>query len=46
MASWAEVLGVSWRFEALHPLFSWARRLVGILGAVVQVAVLPMLDTG
>lgn len=57
MASWAEVLGdgairreealgVPWRLEALHPPFSLARQLVGVLGAVVQVAMLPMLDTG
>jgi hypothetical protein len=37
---------MSWGLEALHPPCSLARRLVGILGAVVQVAVLPMLDTG
>jgi hypothetical protein len=41
-----EALGVPWRREALHPPFSLARRLVGVLGAVVQVAMLPMLDTG
>jgi hypothetical protein len=41
-----EALSVSWGLEALHPLFSLARRLVGILSAVVQVAVLPMLHTG
>jgi len=37
---------MSWGLEALHPPFSLVRWLVGILGAVVQVAVLPMLDTG
>ena len=39
-------LGLSWRFEALHAPFPLARGLVGVLRAVVQIAVLPMLHAG
>jgi hypothetical protein len=38
-----EALGVTRRLEPLHPPFSLARRLVGVLGAIVQIAMLPML---
>jgi hypothetical protein len=41
-----EALGVSGRFKPLHALLPLAGRLVGILGAVVEVAVLPMFDAG
>jgi hypothetical protein len=41
-----EALGMPRGLEALHPLFPLARRLVGVFGAVVEVAVLPMFDTG
>ncbi len=57
MPSWAKVLGnrtiggkealgMSGGLESLHPLLPLAGRWMGILGAVVQVAVLPMLDAG
>jgi hypothetical protein len=57
MPAWAEVLGngpvggeeplgVSWRLEALHAPLALPRRLVGVFGAVVQIAVLPMLHAG
>jgi hypothetical protein len=41
-----EPLGLSWRFKPLHVSFSLARRLVGVLGTIVQIAMLPMFDTG
>jgi hypothetical protein len=41
-----ELLGVSWRFEALHPSLPLVGGLVGVLGAVVQVAMLPMFHIG
>jgi hypothetical protein len=40
-----EPLRVSWGLEPLHPPLSLARRLVGVLGAIVQIAMLPMLHT-
>jgi hypothetical protein len=33
---------VSWGLEALHPPFPLARRLVGVFGTVIQIAVLPV----
>jgi hypothetical protein len=41
-----EALGVTRRLETLHPPFSLAGRLVGILGTIVQIPVLPMCHTG
>jgi hypothetical protein len=41
-----EALGVSWGFKALHAPLPLAGRLVGVFGAVVEVAVLPMFDPG
>ena len=37
-----EALGVTRRLEALHPALPLTRRLVGVLGAIVHIAVLPM----
>jgi hypothetical protein len=37
-----EALGVSWRFEPLHAALPLAGWLMGILGAIVEIAVLPM----
>jgi hypothetical protein len=34
------------RFEPLHAPLPLARRLMRVLGAIIEVAVLPMLDTG
>ena len=55
MPSWTEVLGdetidceealgVPWRFEPLHAPFALACRLVRVLGAIIQIAVLPVFD--
>jgi hypothetical protein len=41
-----EALGVPGRLEPLHPSFPLAGRLVRILGAVIQIPVLPMFHTG
>jgi hypothetical protein len=41
-----KLLGVPWRLEPLHPPFALARRLVGVFGAIVQIAMLPMFHTG
>ena len=41
-----EALGLTGRFELLHLPLSSARRLVRILGSVVQSLVLPMLNAG
>ena len=41
-----KVLRVSWGLKSLHALLSLAGRLVGILGAIVAIPVLPMFDTG
>jgi hypothetical protein len=38
-------LGLSWRLEPLHPALSLAGRLMGVCSAVVQVAMLPVLDS-
>jgi hypothetical protein len=38
--------GVSWRVESPHASLPLAGRLVGILGGIVAIAVLPMFDTG
>jgi hypothetical protein len=57
VASRAEVLGdrpisgeeplrMTRRFEPLHAPLPLARRLMRVLGAIIEVAVLPMLDTG
>jgi hypothetical protein len=37
-----KALGMPWGFKPLHAPFPLPRRLVGILGAVVQIAVLAM----
>jgi hypothetical protein len=37
-----EPLGVAWGFEALHPLLPLAGRLVGVLRAIIEIAVLAM----
>jgi hypothetical protein len=37
-----EPLGLSGRLEPLHPSFALTRRLMGIFGAIVEIAVLPM----
>jgi hypothetical protein len=41
-----EPLGVSWGLEPLHPSLSLASRLVGVLGAVIEIAMLPMFVEG
>jgi hypothetical protein len=41
-----KTLGVPWGFEPTHAPFLLSGRLVGILGAVVEVAVLPVFDAG
>ena len=41
-----ESLGVSWCLEPLHPPFALAGGLVGVFGAIVQIAVLPMFHSG
>jgi hypothetical protein len=41
-----EALGVSGGFEFTHASFSLPARLVGIFGTIVQIAVLPMFNTG
>ena len=41
-----ETLGVSRRLEPLHAAFALAHRLVGVSGAIVPRAVLPMFHTG
>jgi hypothetical protein len=38
-----ELLGVPWRFEALYTPLSLAGGLVGMLGAIAEVAVMAML---
>jgi hypothetical protein len=42
----AEVLRVSWGLASSHTPLSLAGRSVGILGAIGEMAVRPMLDTG
>jgi hypothetical protein len=37
-----ESLRVSWRLEALHAPLALARRLMGVLGSIIEIAVLPM----
>jgi hypothetical protein len=39
-----KALGVPWRFEAPHAAFTFACRLMRILGAIGEVAVLSMFD--
>lgn len=41
-----KALGMSWRFDFLHPSFSLARRLVGVFRPIVEVSVLSVFDTG
>jgi hypothetical protein len=41
-----EALGVSWGFEFTHASFSLPGRLVRIFRTIIEVAVLPMFDTG
>jgi hypothetical protein len=41
-----EALGVSGRFEASHPPLALTRGLMGDLGAIVQIPVLPVCDAG
>jgi hypothetical protein len=41
-----ELLGVSRRFKPLHAPLPLAGGLMGVFGPVVEIAVLPMLDTG
>jgi hypothetical protein len=41
-----ELLGMSRRLQPLHESFSLAGGLVGIFGAIVQIAILPMFHTG
>ena len=41
-----KALRVSWRLEPLHAPLPLARRLVGVLRSIIQVAVLSMFDTG
>jgi hypothetical protein len=41
-----KALGVSWGFEPAHASFPLPGRLVGILGAIVEISVLPVLDSG
>jgi hypothetical protein len=41
-----EALGVSWGFEFTHVSFPLPGRLVGIFRTIIEVAVLPMFDTG
>jgi hypothetical protein len=40
-----EALGMPRGFDPLHAPFPLARRLVRVLGAIVQIAMLPMFDT-
>jgi hypothetical protein len=41
-----EALGVSWGFEFTHASFPLRGRLVRIFRTIIEVAVLPMFDTG
>jgi hypothetical protein len=41
-----KALGMPWGINLRHPPLALAGRLGGMLGAVVQIPVLPMLDTG
>src|SRR5262245_36674072 len=41
-----ELLGMTRRFEPLHAALALARRLMGVLGAVIEIAVLTMFHTG
>jgi hypothetical protein len=38
-----EALGLPWRLEALHASFPLARGLVRVFGAIIEIAMLPML---
>ena len=37
-----KTLGMAWRFEPLHPLLPLASRLVGVLGAIIEIPMLAM----
>jgi hypothetical protein len=41
-----EALGVTRRLKALHPSFPLPRGLMGVLGAVIQIAMPAVLDAG
>jgi hypothetical protein len=46
MASRPEVLGMTGRFDPLHAPLPLARGLMGILGAIIEIAMLAMFHTG